>query len=389
MKKTLRLQGLVRLAGSVRRDLSSPISSERLEALREQVTSSLKVLDQLLADENVTDAALPIPSRRALQFLRSIDFSTIKPSADAALTEIHRPHITFPGINRYLQYLLDQLTHLDGEENRRQTFLSICNASRRMEDEIRIKDLQPSQFTPETLEIRAWLAFFSSQDNFNEYMMAVERACSAFEAVLPTRRFRAPAFISFQPIKGLYRASGKGNGTAISLPTPMISFNAEQFRLLAEVMFENKPCKKIIIQATLAESYLEIRHQLDDLAGMVEKPAGVFHDLEYSFSRVNTAYFQNSIVRPRLGWTKTFTNRRFGSYDFSRDILTVSATLDQSHVPEYVVDFIVYHELLHKKLGIRWQNDRKGVHTPEFQNEEKKFAKYAEANEVLTKIVNI
>jgi hypothetical protein len=53
------------------------------------------------------------------------------------------------------------------------------------------------------------------------------------------------------------------------------------------------------------------------------------------------------------------------------------------------VDFIVYHELLHKKLGIRWQNDRKGVHTPEFQNEEKKFAKYAEANEVLTKIVNI
>jgi hypothetical protein len=51
-----------------------------------------------------------------------------------------------------------------------------------------------------------------------------------------------------------------------------------------------------------------------------------------------------------------------------------------------VVDFIVYHELLHKKLGIRWQNDRKGVHTPEFLREEKKFSHYAQASEVLKKL---
>jgi predicted metal-dependent hydrolase len=59
----------------------------------------------------------------------------------------------------------------------------------------------------------------------------------------------------------------------------------------------------------------------------------------------------------------------------------ISATLDSVEVPAFVVDFVVYHELLHKKHGVRWQNGRRAVHTPAFRAEERCFHKYAEADE--------
>ena len=50
-----------------------------------------------------------------------------------------------------------------------------------------------------------------------------------------------------------------------------------------------------------------------------------------------------------------------------RENTTASATLDARDVPSYVVDFVVYHELLHKKHGAKWQNGRQAVHTSSFR----------------------
>jgi hypothetical protein len=55
-------------------------------------------------------------------------------------------------------------------------------------------------------------------------------------------------------------------------------------------------------------------------------------------------------------------------------------------VPEFVVDFIVYHELLHKKHGLRWSGSRAHAHTPEFRRDERRFPGMAEAERVLRRI---
>jgi len=67
----------------------------------------------------------------------------------------------------------------------------------------------------------------------------------------------------------------------------------------------------------------------------------------------------------------------------------ISASLDNTDVPAYVVDFIIYHELLHKKHGICWANGRGYVHTPEFQKEERQFGQYIDAEAVLRKLAGI
>jgi hypothetical protein len=57
----------------------------------------------------------------------------------------------------------------------------------------------------------------------------------------------------------------------------------------------------------------------------------------------------------------------------------MSRTLDDLNVPEIVVEFVLYHELLHKHHGAKLVNGKRMVHTPEFRRSERKFKFYQEA----------
>jgi len=55
-------------------------------------------------------------------------------------------------------------------------------------------------------------------------------------------------------------------------------------------------------------------------------------------------------------------------------------------VPAFVVDFLVYHELLHKKLSVTWRDGRRRAHTPQFRQAERRFPRCAEAQAVLKRL---
>jgi hypothetical protein len=61
----------------------------------------------------------------------------------------------------------------------------------------------------------------------------------------------------------------------------------------------------------------------------------------------------------------------------------ISMSLDSADVPAYVVEFIVYHELLHKTMGTRLVNGRRHSHTSAFRKAERAFRQYAEAQTFL------
>ena len=87
--------------------------------------------------------------------------------------------------------------------------------------------------------------------------------------------------------------------------------------------------------------------------------------------------------RPVLKWNQSPTVRKMGHNQPGRDTVMVSRTLDHARVPEFVVDFIMYHELLHKKHGATMINGRRFVHTPDFRRDEQQFQQYAEAEKFL------
>ena len=133
-----------------------------------------------------------------------------------------------------------------------------------------------------------------------------------------------------------------------------------------------------------SEDFTEVLSELESLAEPPDAPAqGCVHDLETSFARVNAAYFGGVMAKPRLVWNRALTGRKFGHYRQATDTVMLSVSLDAAGVPAWVVDFVMYHELLHKKHGITLVNGRRLVHTAAFRAEERRFAVHEQAERFL------
>ncbi|MCK4275716.1 MAG: hypothetical protein KAX78_04330, partial [Phycisphaerae bacterium] len=353
--KKVRVTGIVKLASRVQQELAGPVSADRLSQLRENVSSSLQTISRLLAEAGVGIDAMPAPSRNAYQFLTSIDFESIATQQSAPSHGLSPGSVSFPGLRSYLAAILDDSAGGADESKLRRIQDSIRRSSESIERQIRADDIKPEQLKPESRAIRGWLAYFSEPAHFDAYMDALTLARAIFdETAGHSKKIRRPVLIHFRTMKGLFRIRVYADSSRIQLPTGMICFDKETFLSLANLAFRRTRDRQAILDAMLSKPYQAILSEIDFLSGVIEHGAGLYHDLAASFGRVNAAYFSGSLSSPRLTWSRTFTSRKFGHYDRMRDTVMVSSTLDQENVPQCTVDFIVYHELLHKKLGVRW-----------------------------------
>jgi hypothetical protein len=103
-----------------------------------------------------------------------------------------------------------------------------------------------------------------------------------------------------------------------------------------------------------------------------------FH-LKESFQRVNWAYFDGRQSLPHLQWSKRTTTRKLGHYNPIPDTIQVSNVLDQRNVPETVLDYVMYHEMIHRHLGIAEINGRKSSHNSAFHQLEREYAHLEQA----------
>ena len=110
---------------------------------------------------------------------------------------------------------------------------------------------------------------------------------------------------------------------------------------------------------------------------------GRVYDLHRIFGRLNRDYFGEGLARPRLIWSPRRTRRILGRYDELLDTIVISRTLDDEEVPVFAVEFVLYHEMLHLRHPSRVVDGRRVYHSPAFRRDERRFARYDEALEVL------
>ena len=84
-------------------------------------------------------------------------------------------------------------------------------------------------------------------------------------------------------------------------------------------------------------------------------------DLDEIFVRVSQTYFGGKIARPKLAWSARGAKYTMGKYNYTTDTLTINRRLNRADTPEYVLEFVMYHELLHKALGYSVVNNRRRV----------------------------
>ena len=103
--------------------------------------------------------------------------------------------------------------------------------------------------------------------------------------------------------------------------------------------------------------------------------------LKQSFDKVNELYCSGLIDIPNLVWGQHST-RKLGSYEYSSDEIIISSVLKQA--PVELLDYVMYHELLHKKHKFNHKNGRSHHHTPAFRKEEAKFRNFPIMEKQLT-----
>ena len=91
--------------------------------------------------------------------------------------------------------------------------------------------------------------------------------------------------------------------------------------------------------------------------------------LERSFNRINERYFLGLVERPNLVWTNA--TRVFGTYDYKADTVSISKML--LNEDPVLLDYVMYHEVLHKQRKFVRSGSKTLYHDRKFKRLEKVF----------------
>lgn len=111
---------------------------------------------------------------------------------------------------------------------------------------------------------------------------------------------------------------------------------------------------------------------------------GKVYDLERVFRSLNQRFFQNR-VRARILWGMRARRERkrtirLGYYCDTEKKIVINPALDRPSVPRYVLEWIVFHEMLHQVVGFSLINGVLVAHTPEFRRREQRFPRFHAAS---------
>jgi hypothetical protein len=158
--------------------------------------------------------------------------------------------------------------------------------------------------------------------------------------------------------------------------------------ILLSKLFRQPPPPKMLRAYKLYLSRVEIRrtvHLVRQLRGrkVFTAPQGEHFDLVPIFEDLNLRFFHGLMARPDLGWSVKRSRSILGHYDPSHHAIVLSKVLDQASVPLYVVEYVLYHEMLHLRHPVEHKGAARRIHTRDFQSAEKQFPLFAEARAFL------
>lgn len=170
------------------------------------------------------------------------------------------------------------------------------------------------------------------------------------------------------------------------------------YQLRVHQMFKHAP--KSILQALVAyvsgnegASENALRHYIKEQQHLIQKTPtrrvlrlatqGRYFDLQQLYQELNQLFFAHC-VQADITWSRQAPQRqrmsiRFGSYDSQQLLIRIHPHLDQAFVPQYFIESVIFHEMLHQLIPRRRINGRWSIHPPEFYQAERHFPQYEKA----------
>lgn len=392
----LRISGLVASMRQIRSELAAGLLPEAVPAFCERVRSTVARVEALARAQKRAPQHLPAQSYRAYQFLKTLDLDHLPLRAVDAPAPAVAP-VRVRNLIAIAERLNDQLAeitqpgHAPGADDSR-TAATLAQAQRQaaaVEAICAARGTLPAGLPAQSRRAYQWLKFLSERSQLLDTLGALAQANECLgRARWPLRPNLAhqPVLLEFYPTAYLYRMRPVQGLARVSIAPGYIGAPAAVLEAVLRVAvgYGRQPAREALQAYAAGPEFAEATMALE-LA--TEPPPGSqrgrHYDLDQVFERVNAAYFQGRLERPRLVWSRTLTGRLLGYYQHSTDRLMLSLTLDDARVPSSAIELVMYHELLHKHLGVQVVNGRHYAHTEAFRRAERQFREYAEAKAFL------
>lgn len=120
----------------------------------------------------------------------------------------------------------------------------------------------------------------------------------------------------------------------------------------------------------------------------MRSPQGAHFNLVELFHEVNHQWFGSALPQPELGWSIQPSRRILGHYDPVHHAIVISSFLDSQEAGRDLVRYVMFHEMLHIKHPIRYQEGHRVIHSQAFRAEERKYPRFEELKEQLRRMCN-
>lgn len=413
----LYIRGVVTAQKHAREILEKGIPSNQVEAFRLQILAVVQSVESICSQHSVRVEALPVRTYRAYLYLKGLLEQDIpQPNKN----RIIKPNLTqgktskslrLRGLIAFCQSVQDQFIQLcdqSGNTGRQtdnqwdnlttieklgiyQEILTFLETLNRL---IKSNNGLIANLPPPSLRAYQWLLFLSKAENFQVHLQALSRvysisASSLIENSRAKQSAQLPVRFEFFHIPGLYRSQQQGFIIKMVAHEGFIHAPQDVLESLVQSLHHPQNTAHVARIRTYADSHEFIRYARQLATSRLEmhsQSSGLYQNLQTIFERVNGRYFDNQLQMPQLSWSTSLTYRKYGHYQPSTDSLMLSVSLDDAKIPEYVLDFVMYHELLHKHLGFYSRNGRRISHHTEFRKHEIMFPQYEQAQIYLEKL---
>lgn len=208
-----------------------------------------------------------------------------------------------------------------------------------------------------------------------KFLKSLNESHRPFQPLIDIQIYPFSAFLSYQESRKVI---------SIQMQEAVIGLADDQIKDLAHAIFSRKKepldqLFKVIQQEPQIEKIRDYFQENLPVRKQSSKTDGRFFDLDDVFQIINKAFFNNAVQKPVLKWSSQPNKCRMGTYNYQTDTIMINKALDHQQTPGYVIEFVMYHEMLHKALGFDQKGNRRVAHTAKFRKLEKAFPDYEKA----------
>jgi hypothetical protein len=387
-----------------RQRLVAGIPPEERAEFRDWINDLIYQVEAICLKNKLRPSELPAPSYRAYLYLKGLDLKHLPSVREGEKPAGSRVQIRgLVSLVNTIQVRLSDLaqesahkpkTALAGNERLKDLLAEVQSAVEHTQTIFQDTRSTPDELPAPSLRAYRWLRFLSQENHLQAHLATLRSAYAIAgslekKATKEKRRGSRSLSIEFYNTRYLYRAKTQSGAATLIINEGFVRAPARVLKaiLISVVSGDPDEYRQEIYRYTQSAAFSQVSQELNaPTKKSRQQTRGRFFDLQRVFERVNTAYFEGRMSKPRLTWNETLTKRKLGHYEPDTDTIMVSITLDTSKTPQYVMDFIMYHELLHKQHGIKNVRGRRYAHTPSFRKAESKFKQYQQAQNHLRKL---